>query len=437
MSSQQRRTVVPDASERAEDARLVVVKDGVVKARVSIAPFTRVAVCFGRVFTAEEHRQVFAGKDPWMQWTFVRTPQGARQGHVVTPGLPGGALDPLYDGVGAFPYFTEAPRDTEPECVYVLNYKKGRMEYWVGRRGAFAAQTLRLCYSPPKCAEYPVMYLMYGHLYRPRSVNELAAAQQYHVLEKMGGWNTGTSLTLFRKWAAAYDERKEVVPPLFQGMNERKFLGMNNTKKNPHVRHNREARSLADAYWGLKNNTTGAALIPNLHNNSVRKKQVFAPMKTQHIAGRIVRAIRMHMIRKRCLSNKALSDGEVLDVVPTFASLFGAKESSFNVKAPWYVNVLKLVNKMWYEGDWFTLTPERQNEMKAFGMNIKEAFNIEARYVENIARTKFPGFVQDTFQISDAEFGRRVVQDDETWAIALARAVLPTLCKKLLKRTSE
>ena len=254
MSATRRTVITPSAEERAEDAALVTYDGDGVRARKDILPFTRVAVCFGRVFQAKEHSSVFSPTDPWMQWTFVRTPTGAQQGHVITPGLPGGALDPVFDNMGAFPHFKSSPPNKEPECVYLLNYKKGRLEYWVGRRGAKAGQPLRLCFSPDKCAGFPTIYLYFGQIARPRSVHELAATAP-PLLTKFGGW---TSKALIRKWASQYSEAREWVNP--ETMAEKYEILTNSWKNLPNyvrkaLNDNIMERYYSDVYWYMPAHT--------------------------------------------------------------------------------------------------------------------------------------------------------------------------------------
>lgn len=208
-----RSSVVPTPDEmRSDKARVARGPDGVVAA-VDIRPFTRVAVCVGRVFATPEHKGVYTGQmgDPWEQWTFKRGSGGnARQGYVVTPGLPGGALDPEFADLSASPFLGDA-QDREPECVYVLNYPKGRLEYWVGRRGARKGQALRLCYRY-EASPFPVVYLMYGMVPRPVSANELASsATGLRILDRYGGWNKKQHRALLLHWAGTYAPTKEVA----------------------------------------------------------------------------------------------------------------------------------------------------------------------------------------------------------------------------------
>lgn len=209
-----RASIVSTDQETEQLSRLVTVDQEGVKAAEDIKPFTCVAVCVGRLFSAKEHGALFKGPigDPWEQWTFVRNGHAAQQGYVVTPGLPGGALDPHFAQRGASPFFRETPRpDLEPECVYVLNYRKGRLEYWVGRRGARKGQNLRLCYRFEK-STFPVVYIVHGQQMHPVSVNELTrSAYGLRVLERCGGWNNKQHRNLLLHWAKTYDPTKEVA----------------------------------------------------------------------------------------------------------------------------------------------------------------------------------------------------------------------------------
>ena len=213
-------------------------------AAVNMEPFTRVAVCVGRVFSAKEHRAVFRGPigDPWEQWTFVREGSKARQGYVVTPGMPGGALDPEFADLSASPHFREVPRpDQEPECVYVLNYPKGRMEYWVGRRGARAGQHLRLCFRVEASA-FPVVYILYGNVARPRSANELARSPAgQRILEKCGGWTRSQHRALLQHWADTYHPSMEAADPSM-------FFKTTNVDQSRNIRN----RASANRYWSTR-----------------------------------------------------------------------------------------------------------------------------------------------------------------------------------------
>lgn len=168
------RVVKPTRAEQADDAKLVEHGPGGVVARQNIPPFTRVAVCFGRVLSTQDHSTLFGSADRWQQWTFVRKGAKALQGFVVTPARPGGSgLDPAFSELGAFPHFKPAPACTEPECVYVLNFAHNRLEYWTGRRGARAGQPLRLSYDSDKTT-FPVIYVYDSNMAKPLSVHELA-----------------------------------------------------------------------------------------------------------------------------------------------------------------------------------------------------------------------------------------------------------------------
>lgn len=404
MSTGTRTSIVPNDAEKAEDARLVTLDAGAVKARVNIPPFTRVAVCFGRVFTTKEHHDAFGTADPWAQWTFVRTPRdGARQGHVVTPGLPGGALDPLFADLGLSPFFTDARKGTEPECVYVLNYKKGRMEYWVGRRGAMAGQTLRLFFLPENNARFPTIYLWYGHLHRPRSVNELAAtkagARPYSILQSIGGWDVGTHITLFRRWAATYDESKEIVPLAHsQNVNE---------INNPSTRANASVRQRADAYWATRTKKDGP--VQNVDN------RVVATLKAQRAANIIGKGFRTHMMRSLC-STHQLSDTEVLRAIDSLGALFIGDKTTIEFEGPWYIGMLKLAYFLRHERDIALMQMADRGSIA----------NILRPYLSLPSAPLHTGYA--------LALETRILRDPEPWIVWLGKSVIPFLCDKMKPR---
>jgi len=190
-------TVRPTLSEIAEmNAR--VTHDphrGGVIAKTRLPPFTRVAICFGRVYTEKQHASVFGVsrgvvRDPYAQWTFFKGVDGTwRKGYDVTPSIcvEGKArLDPAFEHMGVFPYFQQVPPGQEPEVVTVFNQKRDRMEYWVGRRGAEAGQALRMCYLD-QCGPWPDVWLLAHAPGRLMSFNRLATSQAgAHALKHLG-----------------------------------------------------------------------------------------------------------------------------------------------------------------------------------------------------------------------------------------------------------
>lgn len=251
MSASKRRVVGPSESEAAAISRLVLPGPGAqggVESRVDIPAFTCVAICYGRVFTDKEHEQVFQGNDPYAQWTVeskTRRPSSTNSRsvrsylvhkRVVTPSwMPGGVIDPLFENRGLAPFFKEAPGVAEPECVYVINFPKGRMEYWVGRHGAKAGKPLRLCYNPDACA-FPTVYVLYGALARPRSVNELATtAMGRRLLSSRFGWTNQATIEGWRRQYSWTKERASISNTNFNNFTSPKWNSLLKDKYNHHL----------------------------------------------------------------------------------------------------------------------------------------------------------------------------------------------------------
>jgi hypothetical protein len=224
--------VKPSREEAAADNAWTAVRDSKVYADRDIPPFTRVAVCTGRLYTDMEHTRVFGENDAWGQWTVQKVPQRGslhrfkiEQGYIVSPGLPTGDIDPLFLDIstyGCSPYFAPSLVEQETWCVQVVNAKKGRMEYWVGRRGAKAGQLLTLCYGDVReTLAFPTLYVLYGHYTRPVSVFELARFQTglepYSILTQYLGEKVftpnGRVTKKVQEWAKHYDPMKEHVEP--------------------------------------------------------------------------------------------------------------------------------------------------------------------------------------------------------------------------------
>jgi hypothetical protein len=223
--------IKPSTEEAATDMTITAVRDSKVYAARDIPPFTRVAVCTGRLYTDKEHTRVFGEDDVWGQWTVQKVPQRGslhrfkiEQGYIVSPGLPTGDIDPLFHDIstyGCSPYFAPALVEQEPWCVQVVNAKKGRMEYWVGRRGAKAGQLLTLCYGDVGATlAFPTLYVLYGHNTRPVSVLELArfrtGLEPYSILTQYLGEKVftpnGRVTKKVQEWAKHYDPMKEMTP---------------------------------------------------------------------------------------------------------------------------------------------------------------------------------------------------------------------------------
>lgn len=191
--------VLPTPQEQQHDAQWVrwhPVRG--VHARQDIPPFTRVAVCFGRVFSKKAHDTLFPQGDKWSQWAPFKI------GNVVTPGKPDQTLDPRFADKGAFPFFGQCKKLVEPDIICVVNIAKQRLELWVGRKGAAKDRKLCMHFSPDD-SNFPSIYVYKPSMERPVSVHYLAKTQQYDILRECG-WNirNPTHQIFIHKWASLH-----------------------------------------------------------------------------------------------------------------------------------------------------------------------------------------------------------------------------------------
>ena len=339
-----RSSVAPSAEEVALDMKLCRKSSrGEVKATQDIRPFTRVAVCAGRVYSDDEHTRLFGDTDAWGQWTVVKQPdkqQPIKKGFIVSPGLPGGALDPLYDNpdvYGLASFFADTQPGVEPVCIYVINARKGRMEYWTGRNGALKNEKLTLCYDEEaRCPKFPTVYVLYGQSSRPTSVFELAhnrtGLDPYSILRRYADYNVARrkDAASIKRWAKAYSPHLPTKLPAAPSHYHNNNNGSVVFFRNEEDRLDTKARLnqyRSNLYAALH---TTHAQMRNTEQFPVsqRMRQAVNFVGTKYLG---------KLIRRKCSRLSALSDGEVYDLLTQHADLYGIpRNQTFSIKDPAY-----------------------------------------------------------------------------------------------------
>lgn len=166
-----RKEIRPTPPEVRTFESLVKLEGDVAYARRDLPPMTCVAVCPGRVFSADDHARLFGSDDRFAQWTMHTAGNGAagnrrpRHGYVITTGLPGGAFDPKYQDIrtyGLAPFFAEfwpTPKNVGRVAPCITVMRNDRTEYWTGRTHVRAGQQLVVShkFQRPNMQEFWVM----------------------------------------------------------------------------------------------------------------------------------------------------------------------------------------------------------------------------------------------------------------------------------------
>ena len=328
-----RSSVAPSAEEVREDLKLCAkAVDGAVHASRDIRPFTRVAVCAGRVYSDKDHVRLFGDTDAWGQWTVVKQrdkQQPIKKGFIVSPGLPGGALDPLYDNpkvYGLASFFADTQPGVEPACIYVINARKGRMEYWTGRNGALKNEKLTLCYDEEaRCPKFPTVYVLYGQSSRPTSVFELAhdrtGLDPYSILRRYADYDVARpkDAASIKRWAKAYSPRLPtklpVLPPDHVVSAKNQLVSIVDNNNSLVNGNNNYGRERFHQYRSDLHNANA-----RMGNNKVMPVSRKAWRAYDFIATKYLGKL----IRRGCVRHSELSDAAVLKLADQFARMYDA-----------------------------------------------------------------------------------------------------------------
>lgn len=381
-------------------------------------PFQPVAVCFGRVFEKAVH-EVLYGKegDPWEQWMMFR----GRPGYVVTPGLPGGALDPQFAGEGAFPYFQGCPASEEPECIYVQNVQKGRMEYWLGRRGAKEGQELRLHYSPDN-TRFPVIYIFAANMGVPRSVYELAARKQYRVLSACG-W---TDTSKYKEWASKYNPKYERAWwPLGYNPFDNDYTYNYNSSPNYATDFSTETTTITQRQYNTRR---------RMKRDMFRKNHTGQPVSINRRAAALTIAQHVDAWRTLMLGKKhcrqyvaGMSDAEVKRTANVIARVLMPQSPNFYFFYNYFsldaMRLLHLALDLWIWARRNSDPPNEPDELYELHVNSKQLETIRRA----LASSKYRDASGQRFRAES------ILKDGRTWAPRVARAVIPDLCAMISK----
>lgn len=327
-----REVIRPTPEEIQRDSKRTRVVKGEAFAANDIPPFTRVSICYGRMFKVEEHDALFKGDDPMMQWAVKLKKQpmsdGKRvqrwylqHGWVVTPYLPAGFIDDQYKKWGDFIYFYQAEKGQDPTCIYVINFLKGRVEYWTGLGGCRASEKLTLDYKANP-SKNELIYVLYGGLYMPRSLNEMASSESgRRLLVNAFGYHKNTKL--FDKWAKMHSPWK--VQPRYNTWNKdnddpedpdsvHTYLDIQR-RMNYRARKRRDDRARELLYRYLKDRSRPVRWIPLLRK----------PFH-EHWQSRVA----LTNVMNGCKRLESLADDEVFRLARTVFSMYGIMLGNMN-----------------------------------------------------------------------------------------------------------
>lgn len=224
--------VHPDPAE----ANRVYIQGKQALAARNLEPFTFVAVAPGRVYTNSNHETLF-GVNSNSTASFYGFRRGrSRRGApgYMDPGynwrsaLNASKADPVRMNYGfivtslnrrtrkintqfqhAAGGYIVAPKQKkqQPNCVIVINVPRSRVEYWTGPGAVAKGEVLTVSFEDPlKEKRWPILYVLYGGMKRPISVNELAFKGKEGVLKNLAGYNSPNNV---KKLAAGYNPGEE------------------------------------------------------------------------------------------------------------------------------------------------------------------------------------------------------------------------------------
>ena len=432
-----RHHIVPSPAELAEDLKWCTkAADAAVYAKHDIPPFTRVAVCPGRVYTDEEHARIFGDTDAWGQWTVVRQSDGSvKKGFVVTPGLPGGALDPLYDNpkvYGLAPFFADTQPGVEPVCIYVINARKGRMEYWTGRNGALKNEKLTLCYDEEaRCPKFPTVYVLYGPSLRPRSVLELAhdktGVTPYSVLRKYADYDVANpgDASVIRGWANAYNPHLPTkLPRINSSMNNQYFEG------NHHIGIDTDYPLARERFHQYRSNLYNALHTMNVQ---MRNTQVMpVSQKARRAYNFIATKYLGKLIRRGCRLRKwvGLSGYEALKLTEQLARWYGYSP----LGEPGHLRddlerLLYFAKDLSYMGHGYILKKKVKDRDTADKKLVKYMSDVIGQHQQGLVKYMPELANQDVVK----SFKQTYPTKSKRWDVALAQIIAETFCKRVAK----
>ena len=413
--------VGPSPAELQEDGRLYYVQNDQVYAATTIMPFTRVAVCAGRLYGRKEHTKLF-GADGWAHATAMGRPKTLGvPGYVVSPGMPGGALDPKFVdtdtyGVAAFLTPVHARRGKEPVCIGVMNVQKKRKEFWVGRHGAHRDELLTVC------ADSSSDYVITAHMARPVSFRELAHKARATI-------TTPNILAL----GAAFDPYAEhaTMPPVARA-NKTGVLNLLKAgliiNKNDiwtdnvdfeKLRHMHDLQR-SNMYHSVPPSSKPREGFPYVAANGITRYA--ASMAGQRAYQTIASRYLERLIRRKCTPTPSAS--EAVDLLTKFVRHYGITPRTTWEDAPDWWTLLHLASRLAEKGSMAELVDEQADALY--------------RRRKQLMPLLPPGRgFDDMFDnLADLPF----THDPRTrrvWLVALARLLVPKLCGMAFKRTAR
>lgn len=422
-----RSVVGPTPKDLEEDSRLYYIRQNKVYASTTIRPFTRVAVCAGRLFSRQEHIRLFgdgARADGWARSTVKRQGKTRLPGYVVSPGLPGGALDPKFadtDMFGVAAFLTPVPgRNREPTCIEVVNVLESRKEFWVGRHGAHRDQLLTVCAEDSTCPEYVIT----AHMARPVTFRELAHWTRH--------W-TPYKEKVYKEMGAAYDPYAEyaTMPPVARSNDDgygndllKKGLIINKTNiwnddVDFHKLQHMHDLQRANAYHSIPASARRREGFPYTAgaNGVTRYAASLAGQRAyQTIASRFLEKT----ILRKCGELGYATDADAVNLLHKFIRFYGLNARTYNAasRGPDWWTLLHLASQL------VGKTMDEINDTQA---------DVLYRRRRDVIRA-FPPGRYDLYQEFDKLADLTITNDPRTrqfWLVTLARLLNRKLCSML------